>query len=550
MRVLCAPLLKSLRMALALGALPCLFGGGSRGMAQTVDETGRPDSMLVYAADLEIHPERYARADQILVFGMESDRNIGRFRVSKGVHRFCLEGGADFFTQIVLLTDRGATWPVTEAGAGCVRAKLPAGIISVLLQHGDGVRPDLSVSATVRVDMPIRATTPATSLVDANNSPIGGYWLVADTKLNGRGTLGRAIEELVYPFSASYFLLSPIAHTLDETFLLAFPPADGSYRSATLTPPETYLGLFDNNPYVLPTICPGGTCSQSQSVYGSSSTKLELHDLGSYLFQLGGTFKNQHYNLSSYLFYVLTGLVREGDTFQVLLRYYADGSQVGELRPGEVAVFDQCDFKGRAAVLVPLLGPGQVSPPFDLRVLSSSWWALNGTLRSIRVGKGAGAYWGTDPENVNGGVIQDTACLSRSPENNLYVEPESNVLSIAHSVLPKACIGCDFSGVPLADSAGPIDFRQWDLTGAVFVGTDMNNADFSGATLTNAKFTNSSLNYVRFSGFKGQQVLSIFQEPFSIRTRLALRASASLSSTTRTCVEPVFTGLDRTRSWT
>ena len=489
------PFSKSI-FAVLCAASACALGDARPSAAQTVDESGRPDSMLVYAADLEVYPERYARADQILVFGMDSDRNIGRFRLKEGIHRFCLEGGAGYFTGIVLKTDRGAAWPSTPEGKGCLRAELPAGIISVVLQHGDRARPDSGVTATVRVDPPFQAlNTPLnTPLTDAKNSPIGGYWLIQDTALNARGTLGRALRYDAFDQAVS---LTPISQALDQSFLFGFPPADGSYRSATLPAPETEFALAEGQQIFL-VMCPHEDCFPAGTVYGSPPPKLQLRDLGNYLFELDGKIGEYDYGFHA-VDNILFGVGTEGEAFQVLFRYYEDGSKVGDLRPGEVAVYEQCDFLGRAAVLVPSLGPGQVSPPFDLRSLTSSWWSLNGTLRSVRLGKGAGVYWGADPEHLGGGLIKDNACLSRSPENNLYVEPESNVFTVAHSVLPRACTQCDFSGLPLQSSTEPIDFDLWDLTGARFVGVDMKNVQFTGATLTGAKFTGSMLSHVYFN---------------------------------------------------
>ena len=499
-------LLKSI-FAVLCAASSCVLGDARSGAAQTVDESGRPDSMLVYAADLEVHPERYARADQILVFGMDSDRNIGRFRLKQGTHRFCLEGGAGFFTEIVLETDRGAFWPTTPAGAKCVQAELAAGIISVLLRHGDGVRPDPQVSATVRVDVPLRAAASATPLVDAKNSPVGGYWLIQDTNVNARGTFGLAMNFSQYLEGDKVLTLRS---DISDSSFIRFPSTDGIRTYAYLNSQEFWSYYYPQpGPGTATSVIYGMSDSNAPGIataYGPPPA-IQIQDLGTYAFLgrvVGPGFSQYFYDFNDLdtrdWLYTKNG---EGDTFQVLLRYFPDGSGIGNLRAGEVAVYDQCNYQGRAAVFVPLLGPGQVSPPFDLRSLSSSWLSLNGTLRSVRLGKGGGVYWGADPQHLEGGAIKDNACLSKSPENNLYVEPESNVLAVAHSVLPKICTGCDFSDLPLQGSTGPINFASWDLTSASFAGATLNNIDFSGATLSNAKFTGATLNYVRFPDVQG-----------------------------------------------
>ena len=511
LRTPCFSLLESILIVLCTAAA-CALGSARSGAAQTIDESGHPDSMLVYAADLEVHPEQYARADQILVFGMESDRNIGRFRVSKGVHRFCLEGGAGFFTQIVLLTDRGSAWPVTEAGAGCVRAKLPAGIISVLLQHGDGVRPDARATATVRVDPPFRAAASATPLVDAKNSPVGGYWLIQDDSVNARGSLGLAVHaNFLFPNSpdpsVSLRGYGNNDGSIDRNFLVRFPSTDGTLTTVLPTSQDLDSQLYWTVVYsVLPPLATVDDDAYVAKFTAGPPPGVQIQDLGGYEF-LAKTSSPVYgtYNLYSNPCDGCTILSRvdSGDTFQVLFRYYPDGTTVGDLRPGEVALYDRCNFRGQAVVLVPSLGPGQVSPPLDLRLLTSSYLPLNGTLKSFRVSKGTGIYWGEDVNHLQGGTLQNNSCASQSPQGNLFVEPESNVFTVALSVLPKACTGCDFSNLPLKGTSGPINLRGWDLTGARFAGVDLNNVDFSGATLTDAKFTNSSLNYVRFSGAQG-----------------------------------------------
>ena len=116
---LCSALLRWFS-SLSCGASLCLLGTAHAGVGKTIDETGHPDSMLVDATDLETHPELATSADQILVFRMQSEKDEGRFLLKAGTHRFCLEGGAG----LTLLDDRGAAWPPSPVGEGCVKASL------------------------------------------------------------------------------------------------------------------------------------------------------------------------------------------------------------------------------------------------------------------------------------------------------------------------------------------------------------------------------------------------------------------------------------------
>jgi hypothetical protein len=75
---------------------------------------------------------------------------------------------------------------------------------------------------------------------------------------------------------------------------------------------------------------------------------------------------------------------------QVLFRFFADGTQIGELSEGEVAIFQQCNYQGKAAVVA-------TDTP-SLAALTSGLVTLDKTAASIRLGNNTGVLLYTGPE--------------------------------------------------------------------------------------------------------------------------------------------------------
>src|SRR5262249_34226506 len=96
----------------------------------------------------------------------------------------------------------------------------------------------------------------------------------------------------------------------------------------------------------------------------------------------------------------------------VLFRFFPDGTQLGALQEGEVAIFQQCNYQGKAAVFI-------ADTP-NLAALTSSDVTLDKSAASVRLGNNTGIvlYTGNGYTGTNQVVEADTPCLAATPIGN------------------------------------------------------------------------------------------------------------------------------------
>jgi uncharacterized protein YjbI with pentapeptide repeats len=193
-----------------------------------------------------------------------------------------------------------------------------------------------------------------------------------------------------------------------------------------------------------------------------------------------------------------------GDLFQVLFRFFPDGTQIGDLNEGEVAIYQQCNFQGKAAVFIPLLGAGKLSPAYSLTALTTAATTLDATAKSFRIGKGASLYWGPDSKNIQAVAVSDVMCSETSPTGQFFVEPLVDTLNTFHDRLSKGCVNCSFGGQTLDPAAGSADanFSGWNFSGADFSNSVLTNLNMSDANMSGAKFVGATLTDVNLSGIQ------------------------------------------------
>ena len=479
-------------------------------LAQIVDSSGNVKPLLVYDRDFAADASLVAEPTQTLVFMADARDSIGRFRLAKGQHQFCVSGGAGVFRYLLLEGGRNA--PITRRldAKGCALVRVQGDVVSVRLRPGgERPKPPAWATTTIRVDPPV--TNVAIPLVDAKNSPVGGFWAIQDTTINALGSFGNRVLTTT-PGSGSNLLVDPTT-SFDGLSLFQLPRIDGRQEPAI---PFDALSLWEltSNPILSsPIVVDQDECEFfCQNAYGPPPG-LQIHDNGNYDFlwdlSAPGTV---HQNLQANwgqvpLNRVALPLVPNpqgslaGDTFHVLFRFYPDGTQLKSLNAGEVALWQGCNFQGPAAVFIPLGGAGVLSPPYPLTNLSSTYVSLDGTAKSVKITPGASLFWGPDASTIQGAAVSDTACLSSAPAGQLFVEPVANTLALAHNLLNNSCVGCELAGQTLAYPAGsPLaNFAKWNLTGADFTNAVLTNLNLSGANLSGAKFKGATLTDVDLS---------------------------------------------------
>jgi transketolase C-terminal domain/subunit len=320
-------------------------------------------------------------------------------------------------------------------------------------------------------------------LIDDAGASLGGYWaLRPDPTLDPRRRIGRVIgpppDRSVpgTPFTAIRPLLADFAaRQIDDAGLFRF--ADPNDPTVGATQPTAlnfakldasgfWTGFADDGP------------TRSNTFF--RTVPLVVNDLGGYRFQLGVTRKDnkpadfflRSTTLSATTF-SLNYDQRQPDpappaSLEVLFRFYPDGTQIGVLQEGEVALFQQCNYQGRAAVFA-------LDAP-NLSERTSPVITLDKTAASVRLGNNTGAilhsgllYTGT--EQV---VEQDIRCLTGTPigsgnTSSLQIRSLSSLL-----ISSRQCEKCQLVGV--------------DLSGIDLSGTDAESrVDLTGANLTMAK---------------------------------------------------------------
>ena len=335
---------------------------------------------------------------------------------------------------------------------------------------------------------------------------MGGYWAIQDLNYNGRGTFGnRILSSAPQPGNAatpSVQYVDP-STSFDGMSLWQLPDGTGNNIPALLNSGGVGLwSLYFAQMYVV-TSC-GYYC-------GSAYTPppgIQIQDQGNYQFQFnihpGVGFYTGQAAVSNNGPLELQGTFasNHGDEFQVLFRFYPDGTAVNGLQEGEVGLFQGCGGTGKAAIFIPLLGAGKPSPPYNLTALSSPATTLDGTAKAVRIGNGSSIYWGQSATTPVAAVVQNTDCLNVSPRGNLYVEPVSTTIVTAHNLLGQSCLSCSFVGQSLNLTAGSpsANFQKWKFDGADFSHSSLSNLDFSNADMKDTKFVGATLSNVKFTG--------------------------------------------------
>jgi uncharacterized protein YjbI with pentapeptide repeats len=186
-----------------------------------------------------------------------------------------------------------------------------------------------------------------------------------------------------------------------------------------------------------------------------------------------------------------------GVLFHVLFRYFSDGTQVTHLDEGEIALFQGCNYQGKATVFA-------TNTP-DFSKLSSTVITLDKSAASVKVGNNTSVtlFAGAGYSGASQVIKADTPCLDSLPIGRrttaIQVSPLVDVL-----LSTKSCEHCQLQGVNLSkiDLSG-LDLLGADLTGANLTGITANQTIFEQAILDRALgLAGGNLTGARLAGAK------------------------------------------------
>ena len=492
----------TLRAAILVVALVSLGLAGSPAWAQLGAEPA-----VFHERDFAQNPALAARPHDVVVLELEAVRrgramrqSLARYRLDAGTHTFCLDPDNSPVTGLVVEDPAGR--PVLELhlsarqrrsrarapaqGPGrCARTVLPSGTYQLRFTHDGRL-----ITGASRVAF-VQAGPPSPSLLDPQGKPVGGWWaLRPDPNLDPERREGRVVlgpqPQLavgVRPVIADF-----ASKQIDDASL--FDVHDPS-RPLVMASGALALDLakLDSSPY-LTLVADDPTRTQT---FFHDTTPLVVTDLGQYRAQLG--VRRTDRKVAS----VFLGKASPAPVMlnydqprpdpappapvDVLFRFFPDGTQVGELQEGEIALFQECNYGGKAAVFA-----GRTP---NLAELSSAVVTLATSAASVKLGNNTGVILHTGP--VYTGTKQlvevDTPCLDAMPIGRDTASLEVKLLAPTILLSSRSCVGCQLVGVDLSGA----DLSRVDLSNASLKRVNFSSAQLYGATLNWANLEGANL---------------------------------------------------------
>jgi uncharacterized protein YjbI with pentapeptide repeats len=354
-------------------------------------------------------------------------------------------------------------------------------------------------------------------------NPLGGFWAVRpdpDYDVEHRQGRMRVLPPTVafdsqncYPqampvifdFSSSQ-IDNYALFQLDFTSKRTFPKnTDGDGLPLSLAPTGNFLDI------VRPGISPDQELIANQSFQfcdiGAELSPIMvwnpqyIYDLGAYHFRLGladgliedgGPFTYKQTKYSNYTF----ALNRREDArppaanLEVMFRFFPDGTKMAPLNAGEVALFQECDYQGKASVFV--------ADTASFAALSSSDITLDKTAASIKLGPGTSVrlHSGVDYTGVSQTITEDTACLSGTPDtSSIEILPAKVITLSSHQ-----CSNCQLQGIDTSFLTSNLGLEGANLSFTSFAGDTFSGLDLEHANLTSASFAGGTFTNLDVGG--------------------------------------------------
>ncbi len=491
--------------------------------------------------EFAVAPSLAARSSQTVILDLEPAitegalvENVSRHELAAGKHTFCLQKGDPYLRSLVLEDEEGVARLTLDRSSGCAEVELPAGVYRLRIAHDA-----TGIVGAHRVAF-VQSGNVNVPLNDDQGKPVGGWWAMrpdpsADPSMrNGRVAAPLPVIRFDEYYPAVQPLFADFANKqIDADALFIFQPARGSFDQDDPNRPRMFNGLPLNvahkinlNP-LLVADASGFTLVNSFNLF-----PLFVSSLGNNKGYLGqvGAFSNFPFALDNQFRFVQTNAATPM-LFQLLLRFYPDG-KIDPLRPGEVALFQQCNYGGKATVFA--------IDNSSFAELDSSVITLDRTTASVRLGNDtAVTLYGDTQYGGTSQLIQiDTPCLDGTGigrnTRSIGIEPLLPIF-LASS---RSCVDCKLEGV--------------DLTGIDLSGTNLQNADLSRATLANTKlhgalnlrntnFSGARLLCTDFSGTNDSQRVDLTQTIFAnaqVTTDFSCRANLTWTRVTPQALPP------------
>ena len=482
------------------GLIGVLFSGvlaGGSASAQVVEPT------VLHERDFAGSPALISRPHEVVILELEpalrgkpTPQNLARYSLDAGTHTFCLDASEPEGTglavedasgrRVLEFPLKGRQRPrgrkVDAVGERCARIELPSGTYQLSLTHDGRV-----ITGASRVAF-VQAGPPSPGLVDNEGRPAPGWWaLRPDPTLDPERRPGRLTLGPTEPATGTRPVIADFASKqIDDASLFDFQDVHRPLVKASTLPLDLVKGV--SSPYF--TLLADADPSRTQTFFRDTAP-LQVTDLGGYRAQLGVVRPDGQ---TANVFLANTPASATTVTLnydqprpdpgppvpvEVLFRFFPDGTQIGELKEGEIAVFQECNYRGKAAVFA-----GRIP---NLSELSSAVVTLDKSAASVRLGNNTGVilHTGLVYTGTRQIVEVDTPCLDATPiKSNTTTSLEVRLLAPAILLSTRSCVGCRLVGADLSD---------YDLSGVNLSGSDLTRANLTGTGLRNATLTNATL---------------------------------------------------------
>ncbi len=494
-----------LRLLCALGAAAVIVAPR---LAAEPNEHSRP---VLSVREFLKNSSLLAHAQQTVVLDDEPEsfaQPVIRYELDTGTHEFCWSRRGSALTDMTIEDASGEPLFKMPAGVRCVRKVLPAGIYQLRLSHSGKQVSAWNLNARVEVD------PPSPPVVNPNGEPVNGWWAAqhdpADEPLHRQGRL-RAPAPFTDVFQDGYLLAPFVAdfssRQIDEFSLFrlsrdkSLPVILGVPSAGKVT---AWSETYNSEPPALWVVNDVAGCQvfivKLQDYRYCGAGVLQIDDLGNQRFLIA------HPNIDPYFVdYVqnpdataiqlsfVGSPTPPGRIFELLFRFFLDGSQMGALQPGQAALFQTCGYRGKTSIFA----PGE----FALSAYDSEAITIDNSAKSVRLGNNTAIDWRSGSSQLTA-IVADTACLpagSAAPGgDNFEVLPLVTLLADPSraAALNKKCIQCKLAGTHLEN----LDLDGWDFSGADLSGATLTHVKLSQIKLDGAVLTGTKFSCVDFSG--------------------------------------------------
>ncbi|MFZ4439047.1 MAG: pentapeptide repeat-containing protein [Syntrophales bacterium] len=436
-----------------------------------------------------------------------------------GSHNYCIQQNDPYFVSMSL--EDAAGRKVLELGPGeCKDTVIAAGTYTKVITHKTDNLPASGRLAFIgrekRQPSPLKSAAPAANAGTSGSSVTSGWLALLDQNGNLMTLSGDYPVDHGGTSQDNYFWiskpLSAVSGKVSMNDLVQLSSTtSGKYQMVSYALRNAYwrgiMGAYDfsnstrsplETGYAACPITAGNTYqsplySYSTTSGGAPDVRLfQTAEIGNYSFTLN-IYDNQSYRLGT------TPLIIQGDgtaclsnpsasggtKFTVWFRYFEQGMQVPELQDGEVALFSEKDYSGKAWIFardVPDFAAIQ-----GLTGISSVKTGPNTTISMYVVPNDSsrGFY-------IGGSQADLTQTSVGTAARAFYKSPDITKFTLSSN----SCSYCDLTGIQITEGKAleNLSFANSTLANAVFRDSYFSGVNFSSAILTGMSYS-SSLNY-------------------------------------------------------